>query len=117
VNGVSVSGSSTNTNGSYIKLYDGTMICWLHTSSAVTTSSATNISNVYSTAQLTWTFPATFYAEPTVIMTPERNVSTGYVLGGGVNDATTTLCYYYLYSAVSGESIKCMGIAIGRWRA
>ena len=109
--------SGSNSNGSYIKFSDGTMICYLNI--AVTDQA---IDTKYGTSSLyfgrrTWTFPVAFIKEP--------NVSCGQFKWGtggswgSASGATKTIAYligYDMYSRASGTRTIISATAIGKWK-
>lgn len=111
--GLGVIESSSNTNGSYIKFGDGTLIC---------RHSKTDFGNVSSvmgalflSAQMSWTFPVAFYAEPNVVV----NFKGDSILWIGDSISTTTTATYYAISATSRTGINIVQslVSIGRWKA
>ena len=109
--------SGSNSNGSYIKFSDGSMICYLNitvTDQAIDTQYGT--SSLYF-GKRTWTFPVAFIKEP--------NVSCGQFhwgtggSWGGTTEATKTIAVligYDMYSRASGTRTIISATAIGKWK-
>ena len=100
--------SGSNANGSYIKFADGTMIC-----SSDGISHACNIAtgSLYRSADVTWTFPATFYA------TPRAFASGDNLVIGAASAWSTTSCTVNGYVGDNGRVGNVRLLAIGRWKA
>lgn len=111
-----VTDSGSNASGSYIKLGDGTMICW----GAVdyTIPDMTQIGGVWghvSTAMAAVAFPVGFAASPVI------NLSTniGEALNCALRDFTLASFTWRLYTTVpmtAGQTKKLYYQAIGRWK-
>ena len=105
-----------NTNGEYIWLNDGTMICWKN---FVEATGACNVpyGSLFSTPNQIWTFPSGFHDYPAVSV---HIVGGGaYIWGAhGAGGATRTNAPWMAYGAVSvGSKPQGSLIAIGRWKA
>lgn len=103
--------SGSNSNGSYIKFSDRTMICWGNSAASVTTTNA-NGNVFYKSA--TVTFPAEFVgADPTVISRVTQNDSLTWP--GMRSGVTLTTAVLYII----GSQNVCSGylgyVAIGEW--
>ena len=111
-----VTDSGSNASGSYIKLGDGTMICW----GAVdyTIPDMTQIGGVWghtSTALAAVAFPVAFATSPVI------NLSTniGEALNCAIRDFTLASFTWRLYTTVpmtAGQTKKLYYQAIGRWK-
>lgn len=117
IGGNSIIDSGSNSNGSYIKYYDGTMICWK------TISRTTNITNGWgnlyesTSAVSLGNWAETFYAKPTTNVT--KTAGQGSWLELVQNISTTSCGSTYVVSAVnrSNVSVTFDIIGIGRWKA
>ena len=115
--------SGSNTNGSYIKYDDGTMICWYRQwfSAAI----ATQDGSLYKSADLALhDFPQTFYAIPIICMDYSMNNWQILSLGRGNTSSSTTVdspgtaVLYRTTSTGTGTvGVAIHVIAIGRWKA
>lgn len=108
--------SGSNTNGSYVKFGDGTMICWAtsYTSLAVNTAKGA----VYQSADIGWTYPAAFYAAPSV----NTQVMATSSLGVFWNSTKAIYSSNVINVIVSSASFAAFSqshsrFAIGRWKA
>lgn len=114
-NAIEIEDSGSNTNGTYIKFSDGTMIC---TKKKTFTNVSFNVAwgNMYETAQLDLgNFPATFIENPVV-----------NIMAGGGNACFCERAYY-VSTTSAGKSEFCRPtsgngnfsayiIAIGKWK-
>lgn len=106
-----------NENGSYLRLPDGTQLCWLNT---IVTDQAINTlytSGVYQGIR-NWTFPIPFIDSPSVSCGCFRH-GTG-ASWGAVNASTPTeagLRAYDFVSREAGSTCLIQAIAIGRWKS
>ncbi|ADO43586.1 conserved hypothetical protein [Ketogulonicigenium vulgare Y25] len=109
--------SGTNTNGSYLRLANGTQICWR--SSGTLTANTAQGSNFISGAS-SLTYPVAFISAPSVSATPvAANIAWAYATAGGgwayataVGASNVTLRFAAPVTATQGTiSI----LAIGRW--
>ena len=112
INGMLESGS--NTNGSYIKYSDGTMICW------GTKSGTTTMHDYWGqferTDTLSITFPQTFISTPATTITL-NNLAGGEVSCYLMSNSTTGCSFQELKangSSYDGYSVNY--IAIGKWK-
>ena len=127
INEIPIIESGNNTNGSYIKYADGTMICWhvIVGSQFNCTSRYTGISDSFfyqdtnSASENTkaWTFPQAFYSTDKL----ETNVtvqSAAYSMTA-VGNLSASSCTYYccLPYPVQNVTFKWHVRAIGRWKA
>ena len=105
--------SGSNTNGSYIKYSDGTMICYGSTS-----LNEVSVSDYYSfckrTNSLTITFPMEFDEVPNVTITNQGFGIFSYT----INNITANNFSYYAFTYPSGSNISgsLQYVAIGRWK-
>ncbi|WP_240500675.1 hypothetical protein [Pseudomonas putida] len=106
----------SNANGEYVKLADGTMICWLNISVTDQAIDSLYTASIY-TGTRTWFFPAYFSAPP--VVTPGA-----FRWGGAANwsspasAATTSSVSLRGFDAVAraaGSSVQISATAIGRW--
>ena len=106
-----------NENGSYLRLPDGTQICWLNT---VVTDQAINTlytNGVYQGLR-NWTFPIPFIDSPSVSCGCFRH-GTG-ASWGAANVSTPTeagLRAYDFVSREAGSACIIQAVAIGRWKS
>lgn len=106
--------SGSNSNGNYIKYTNGTMLCWINT-----TSTSIAINNAYGSlyyANYDWTFPASFIGIQTTTCSQFKwgtSASWGSVSGG--NSIVATLRVYDIASRSSGTETRISAMAIGGW--
>ena len=99
----------SNSNGSYVRLPDGTQICYR---AGVTTSSTwTATGSVFKSGATNWTYPAAFNEAPLVLAGTNADnawygASNGTTTGGGVS--------FFLPFSYS-QSLVARLVAIGRW--
>jgi hypothetical protein len=111
----------SNSNGSYVRLPDGTQICWASHSDASYGSTITNTINtyvVYKFRTKTWTFPAAFTSAPTVLHNGDVSETTGFPETFGVYNVNTSQCQLeagQVGSASNPQIAASFTIAIGRW--
>lgn len=111
-----VTDSGSNANGSYIKLGDGTMICWGAVDYSI--PDMTQIGGVWghtSTAMAAVAFPVAFVTSPVI------NLSTniGEALNCALRDFTLASFTWRLYTTTqmtAGQTKKLYYQAIGRWK-
>lgn len=107
--------SGSNSNGSYIKFSDGTMICYKSTT--VTAAIDNSWGSVYETSNTVsfGDFPETFISAPIVTVEP---TGTGCWVEGLNNTSTTQVGNSYLARAVNTHSRNYSFniIAIGKWK-
>jgi hypothetical protein len=99
----------TSASGEYVKLADGTLICTRNDLSAANANTADG--NIFRSASVTWTFPATFIAAP--------------AMSGAVDDIDCWIsaaapvvgsCSFRVKSSVTkGSALNFRAVAIGRW--
>lgn len=106
--------SGSNSNGSYVKFGDGTMICWVRMS--VTDQAINQAYGSLFIGTRKWTFPAKFFNPPTVTCS-EFKWGTG-ASWGGVSGATysyATLRGYDVSSRASGTTCTIAATASGKY--
>lgn len=104
----------SNANGQYIKLADGTLICW-HVQS---TSSSINVpmGSIYRTDNNTWTYPSQFSSAHTVSFFVNESAGVGRCWGGlGTAGVTASNTSFTLFCAVPASPATASLIAVGRW--
>lgn len=107
--------ASSNANGEYRKLADGTMICYYNDPTLRTASTASG--NIYRATTITYTFPATFYTGTTPTVVPRVNQSLGTVwMGDSSGTISTTQVSLTMLGSGSGAQGYPGYIAIGRWK-
>lgn len=111
-NGVALVESGSNSNGSYMKLIDGTMICY-HTKS-ISVECTSQWGQLYEGGAAIGNLPATFVSAPVVMVT--NTTPDGYF--EGVRD-TTTSTWGTLRMAIPTSTTRTFIVnffAIGRWK-
>lgn len=107
-----------NENGSYLRLPDGTQICWLNIS--VTDQAISDpYSDILYTGSRTWTFPMPFISSPVVscgIFKWGSSASWGS-LASRSSISTVTLRGYDITPREAGTTCLIQAIAIGRWKS
>lgn len=107
--------SGVNANGTYIKFADGTMICRI--TSLITLDINTADGSIFYGAT-SWTFPATFYAAPTVPAAAFAAASASLWGGAtGATNTTSTALGVFGATSVTAGSVTVHAIAVGRWKA
>lgn len=110
------SGYGVNENGSYLRLPDGTQICWLNTTVTDQAINTLYTNGVYQGIR-NWTFPIPFIDSPSVSCGCFR-YGTG-ASWGAVSASTPTeagLRAYDFVSREAGQNCIIQAIAIGRWK-
>jgi len=110
--------SGSNSNGSWIKYGDGTMVQWGFKNSSNLTNNAVNANlGLYGWSYVygvdTITFPAPFYS--VLSFTPVS--AEGHGLSTRSQLITTSSCDYIVFGSTPTEYAKCRWQAIGRWKA
>lgn len=101
----------SNGDGEWIRLADGTQICW-RTNLSVTNSSTASGSIFRSSTNATWTFPQAFIIAPSVSV----DCDSGDAWGTSATAATTTAVTVRAFSGISiATSLNLRATAIGRW--
>lgn len=110
---VVASGTGASDTGRYVKMYDGTMICY-H-SKTVSVDITRPYDALYFGYGPAWTYPQTFTSAPVVIATLDDNNLISAVASGA--DASKILgTYIYSTKSITGYSLKIRFVAIGRWK-
>lgn len=108
--------SGTNSNGQWVRFYDGTQICYNTTQ--FTMPPIIPIGGIYGTSTgdyQTLTFPKPFISKPTVTVRTE----VGEELNCSTRTVTTTECTWrlFLYAPATEGSVRNVSFnAIGRWK-
>ena len=106
--------SGTNSNGSYIKFDDGTMICYSTRVCSTPPDSPHGV--LYGTESEQWTFPSRFISVPSVFINEVKGAGSCWGALGG-SEATTIGTSFRLYRATNSNLIPTAGLfAIGRWK-
>lgn len=105
----------SNANGEYIRLADGTQLCWFNAS--VTDQAVDTAYGSLFTGTRGWSFPATFVGSPTVSVGLFRwGTGAGWGTVGGVASTTSvTLRIFDIASRATGTATAISAIANGRW--
>ncbi|MCW6094543.1 phage tail protein [Clostridium sporogenes] len=115
INGNPVVDYGSNANGSYVRYYDGTQICWNKV--IVGTFTATNqvVNAVYGGTTYNSTFPVAFSSSSIVVNTNAG--STGYLnsMCAGVTTTAVNMRVWSPYSTTH-SSMYYEYIAMGRWK-
>lgn len=120
-NGTPLIETGSGTNGTYIKFFDGTMICTCSVTRTVTLNGA--YGNLYGANFGSIAFPATFVSQPYVSWSsnnPDGN-TRGHWVGtyNGITISTTAVSGLHIYRHNANEEaspIEVQVIAIGRWK-
>ena len=118
VGNVSIVASGSNTNGKYIKFYDGTMIQWNYME---VTDQAINGSygNLYDGTRVI-TYPVAFVGDTPVLSCPMFKWGTSASWGSTSDNSTPltkgTLKGIDAYSRATGTICRISWFAIGRWK-
>lgn len=101
-----------NSNGSYIKFSDGTMICWADKSESVACTTSSAYGGYYRTSSSN-TFPAEFVAAPKIVPYVNSNLFGITMYSKSATAATFTLRTI----PSSADTTRGYGyIAVGRWK-
>lgn len=120
-NGIPLIETGSGTNGTYIKFFDGTMICTCSVTRTVTLNGA--YGNLYGANFGSITFPATFTSQPYISWSsnnPDGN-TRGHWVGtyNGITVSTTAVSGLHIYRHNANEEaspIEVQVTAIGRWK-
>lgn len=97
-----------NANGYYLKLGDGTMICWYNATNYMTVEAGL-------TGQSIRPFPATFISVPSVTLTALYD--TSFLISVYLKEVTVTDARISLYNGNQNDlQLGLHYIAIGRWK-
>lgn len=112
----------SNANGRYLRLADGTQLCWYaYTSDSVTTYGSGTFASPYSAPAVTWTFPAVFSVAPQVLAQTDTGATIGAArrLTATIGTVTTTACANVAVARFSGDATASTPtvhlFAVGRW--
>ena len=110
--GAPIIASGSNTNGSWIKYADGTMICWAD--SSVSQTQNMSGAGLYYNLAGPFTFPLAFATTPTVVCSL-RNSATFPFLSYQQNVSATAFSQYVFNMSANGTCTVSY-VAIGRWK-
>jgi hypothetical protein len=101
-----------NANGSYMRLADGTQICWQRMVIKPAADASSGIKSA------TWTFPAAFVLGTTRLTVQHMVVSTnpsarGQTSVNGPNNTSVVL--YYNEAAGTASDVSTLATAVGNW--
>lgn len=107
-----------NENGSYLRLPDGTQICWMDISAKDQAIDIPYAGGLYQGLR-TWTFPMPFVSTPTVSCGAFRHGTSGSwgTLGGDPSTSNVALRGLDVVSRDAGTNCYIQAIAIGRWKS
>lgn len=113
----------SNTNGQYLRLADGTQICFATLAlGSITANGAGTWTSPYRTADLTWTFPKTFSTAPMVHArgVPPSGLSAvrrgcAACVGGASVSAAAAVHVIRLGGDTNADTFSADLLAIGRW--
>lgn len=116
----SIIDSGSNTNGSWIKYYDGTMICYKIVTG--TTDISSQWGNMYTSSSIDLgNYPESFINVPTVVVTPQSQTGTQFMLTGndgpgvGTIYAPAGVCIVRPAQRTNVKYILNV-LAIGKWK-
>ena len=113
VRGILAVDSGSNSNGNWVKFYDGTMFAYKSTTYyADITRSAGSLYYGYGAS---WTFPVAFIGEPIVSITLNDSIMLSTNANGITSTNVSAVCIYS-YKSASGYMVKYDMIAVGRWK-
>ena len=116
--GAAVIERGSNTNGSYIKWADGTMVCWQGTFSHPVTfqswaSDTTNRQYIYNTSGIV--YPASFISAPSICISGGgNNLTYGFVTAQVPEKSQTDAVFLTFVPDLPTSSLSF--VAIGRWK-
>lgn len=90
--------SGSNANGSYVRLADGTLICWHRVT--VSQAISTSFMGGFRSSPQTWTYPAAFAASPEVCVTALAQTA----FGASMNNTPGTASVGWVVTAVTSQS-------------
>lgn len=100
----------SNTNGSFVRMQDGTQICYAASLSFGTVTTVAGA--IFQGTEITWTYPAAFTSNPAVSGN-DISSSNIWLTSGSVGTTTARLQLFSYTSIGSARSINVM--AVGRW--
>ena len=108
--------SGSNSNGTFIKFADGTMIAW--SEATVTTTSTTALENGgFRTGSNGFSLPATFHATPRVVASSRNSTRDVGLYAESTNVSTLNIIFKTISSDSTSRVHIAHWIAIGRWKA
>ena len=110
---VIASGTGASDTGRYVKMYDGTLICY-H-AKTVSVDITRPYDALYFGYGPSWTYPQTFTAAPVVIVTLDDNNLIS-ATASGVDTSSILGTYIYGTKSITSYSLKIRFFAIGRWK-
>lgn len=111
---VNVVERGSNANGEYVRFADGTQICTRNGLSSAVTFAATG--SIFQSGALTWTYPASFAAAPSVSATERGGIGNTWAGLGAVADDVGTECRFSAFKSTGGAgTIAHKLLAVGRW--
>lgn len=104
----------SNANGKYLKLADGTLICWQSSAGAYSINNAFS-TDLVASSPITMTFPMAFAGAPVVM--PTVLFATGYFCWAAIEPfgVSSTQCALRLISRLNTATAYSGYLAIGRW--
>lgn len=117
INGADVVSSGKNTNGYYVRLYDGTQICWKSIQFSKSCTSAWG--GIYATGFFELgSWPAAFVDYPVTSMSVTRGNNTSFFVGGHYLDTGTNVGSIELYRGTSASVVEgwVHAMGIGKWK-
>ena len=106
-------GQGTNGNGTWIRFYDGTQLCWALRSSAGPTAKQ---GSIYNSGSNSWTYPATFSEEPSVLYNVTRGTGNSWAGLGSAASGVASSSFRVFRGASSTITTTVGCLAIGRWK-
>lgn len=100
----------SNANGDFVRLADGTQLCWRISSAIITTQAA---GAIFRSILLGWTFPAAFSAVPWADFKPLGTSVWGGV--AGVSGTAVTERMIWSQGSFTSATISFSEAAIGKW--
>ena len=110
---VIASGTGASDTGRYVKMYDGTLICY-H-AKTVSVDITRPYDALYFGYGPSWTYPQTFTAAPVVMVTLDDNNLIS-ATASGVDTSSILGTYIYGTKSITSYSLKIRFFAIGRWK-
>jgi hypothetical protein len=114
-----VASSGSNSNGSWVKFYDGTMICWM-TKDFGQDDVVNPWGVMFDGEEQRWPdFPVPFISTPTMMLCPEVPPnSASYILEGpkGVTSSSPGIFWASRPASAEGLQVVASYVAIGRWK-
>lgn len=98
-----------NVNGAFMRVADGTQICW---SDKFSVDIDVTAGAIFRSDPVSWTYPVAF-ADTPALMQGRQNHSTAYWTVPGVTDAITAEACAMSWQSITNRAIYL--VAIGRW--